>query len=139
MLLSAATAKQMVDDNINNNFEKAIDYINEIIDFAIKDNRYYCLIELHNLTEIGLSDNQIKDVIEDIKQAGYHLEYCENGTGTMKLDWFFPEDCVSKPRWIKRHRFDGEIFYECGNCRSVAMGERKEECPNCKCKMGGSG
>ena len=124
MLKNAIQAKQQVDDNTKNSFDTVLDFINEIIDFAINDCRYYCLINLQDLIDRGMKDEISREVMEDIKNAGYGIEYLDEGI--IRLDWSYPRECEAVPRWIKRHRFDGEFFYECSNCRGVAMQEKKK-------------
>lgn len=128
-MISATEAKKMTE----NNFEKIFNYLNEVITYAANDNRYYCLISVNELTDHGINENNLKQLIRKIESLGYNLEYLENED--IKIDWSLPRDREVAPHWVKRKRYDGEPFYECSGCGKIAAEKKFCHCPNCKSEM----
>ena len=130
-MINAVDAKNKV-----GNLDKAMQYIENTILYAIGDNRCYCFVAIKDLKKLGINDNNVSKLMDSLKKLGYKLEYCDNSLGAdIKIDWENPEEIEDQPRWIEQKRYNGENFYTCSHCGGVAVEERICTCPNCKSKM----
>ena len=130
-MISAAEAKSKV-----GNLDKAMQYIENTILYAVDDNRCYCFVALKDLKKLGVDDSNVSKLMNKLKKLGYKLEYIDNtGWADLKIDWSEPQEVEDNAIWVEQKRYNGESFYTCSKCGGVAVEEKIGSCPNCKSKM----
>lgn len=130
-MINAVEAKSRV-----GNLDKAMQYIENTILYAIDDNRCYCFVAIKDLKKLGVDESNVTKLMGKLKKLGYDLEYCNSTVGAdIKIDWSEPQEEEDNAVWVEQKRYNGESFYTCSKCGGAAVEEKIRSCPNCKSKM----
>ena len=119
--------------------DEILDFINDIVLYAINHDREYCIITLKELEGMGAnSDTILKKVYSELCSLGYVVtkEMDADKGFYLMLDWSDPNRYIERqPVWVERTRFNGEKFYECSGCGSIAAAKKSKMCPHCGSRM----